>query len=172
MSGLCIWFTGLSGAGKTTIANAIATRVQQHEVRTFLLDADEVRAGLNSDLGFSESDRIENVRRLAYVARILCDAGLTVLVTSISPFALGRSQARNLHKPGKFIEVYVHCPVEVCAARDPKGLYQKAVQGNLTNMAGLNSIYEPPVNPEIILSTHLEAIDISVQRLSEFIGFS
>jgi bifunctional enzyme CysN/CysC len=148
-----IWFTGLSGAGKSTIANLVEKRLHALGRHTYLLDGDNVRHGLNKDLGFTDTDRVENIRRVAEVARLMVDAGLIVLVSFISPFRSERRMARALVGDGEFVEVFVDTPLEVAEARDPKGLYQKARRGELRNFTGLDSPYEVPEHPEVRLDT-------------------
>lgn len=148
-----LWFTGLSGAGKSTIANLVEKQLHALGKPTYLLDGDNVRHGLNRDLGFTDADRAENVRRVAEVARLMADAGLIVLVSLISPFRTERRMARALMKPGEFIEIFVDTPLEVAEARDPKGLYKKARRGELKNFTAIDSPYEVPENPEIRVET-------------------
>ena len=148
-----VWLTGLSGAGKSTIANLVETELHGRGNHTYVLDGDNVRHGLNRDLGFSDPDRVENIRRVAEVARLMVDAGLIVLVSFISPFRSEREFARSLFADGEFIEVFVDAPLGVAEARDPKGLYKKARSGRLPNFTGIDSPYEPPENPELRIST-------------------
>jgi len=148
-----IWLTGLSGAGKSTIANLVEKRLHALGKHTYLLDGDNVRHGLNKDLGFTDADRVENIRRVAEVARLMVDAGLIVLVSFISPFRSERRMARDLLAQGEFIEVFVDVPLTVAEARDPKGLYKKARRGELKNFTGVDSPYEVPQNAEIRLDT-------------------
>ncbi len=148
-----LWFTGLSGAGKSTIANLVEQRLHALGRHTYLLDGDNVRRGLNKDLGFTDSDRVENIRRVAEVSRLMVDAGLIVLVSFISPFRAERRMARELLDPGEFLEVFVDTPLQVAEARDPKGLYLKARRGELKNFTGIDSPYERPDNPELVLDT-------------------
>lgn len=148
-----VWFTGLSGAGKSTIANLVEKRLHALGHHTYLLDGDNVRHGLNKDLGFTEADRVENIRRVAEVARLMVDAGLIVLVSFISPFASERRMARTLVAEGEFHEVFVDAPLEVAESRDAKGLYKKARRGELKNFTGIDSPYEPPEHPEIRIDT-------------------
>ena len=148
-----IWFTGLSGSGKSTIANIVEKRLHARGKHTYILDGDNVRHGLNRDLGFTEEDRVENIRRVGEVAKLMADAGLIVLVSFISPFKAERQGVRDLMPKGEFIEVFVDTPFEDCAARDPKGLYAKALRGEIKNFTGLDSPYEAPESPEIHLET-------------------
>ena len=151
--GMVLWFTGLSGSGKSTVANMLELALHADGYRTFTLDGDNVRHGLNQDLGFTEADRVENIRRVAEVAKLMVDAGLIVITAFISPFRSERELARGLFDEGRFVEVFVDTPLEVCEARDPKGLYKKARAGKLPNMTGVDSPYEPPLAPEIRLET-------------------
>jgi bifunctional enzyme CysN/CysC len=149
----CLWFTGFSGSGKSTVANLLEKRLHADGKHTYILDGDNVRHGLNRDLGFTEADRVENIRRVAEVAKLLVDAGLIVLVAFISPFRAERQLARGLFEDGEFIEVFVDTPLEECERRDVKGLYAKARRGELKNFTGIDSDYEPPEAPEIHLRT-------------------
>jgi bifunctional enzyme CysN/CysC len=151
--GSVLWFTGLSGSGKSTIANAVERRLHTMGRHTYLLDGDNVRHGLNQDLGFTDADRVENVRRVTEVARLMVDAGLSGLVSFISPFQAERRAARSRLEAGEFVEVFVDAPLEVAEARDPKGLYKKARAGALANFTGIDSPYEPPERPELRLDT-------------------
>jgi len=148
-----VWFTGLSGAGKSTIANLVEKKLHADGRQTYLLDGDNVRLGLNKDLGFSVEDRVENIRRVGEVARLMVDAGLIVLVSFISPFRAERDMARALLEPGEFVEVFVDTPLAQAEARDVKGLYKKARRGELRNFTGIDSPYEPPLAPEVLLDT-------------------
>ncbi|AWI61007.1 sulfate adenylyltransferase subunit CysN [Sinorhizobium fredii] len=148
-----LWFTGLSGSGKSTIANALDRLLHARGKHTYMLDGDNVRHGLNRDLGFTEADRVENIRRVAEVAKLMADAGLIVLVSFISPFRGERQMARELMEEGEFIEIFVDTPLEECARRDPKGLYEKALAGKIANFTGVSSPYEVPQNPELHLNT-------------------
>jgi len=157
-SGL-IWFTGLSGSGKSTIANEVEKRLNEDFLaHTYLLDGDNIRKGLNKDLGFSENDRAENIRRIGEVTCLLVDAGLIVLTAFISPFRADRQKVRNLFPVGDFIEIYVQCPLEICEQRDPKGLYQKARAGEISDFSGISSPYEEPVSPEIRLDSSVLSV--------------
>ena len=148
-----LWFTGLSGSGKSTIANLVERALHVEGKHTYILDGDNVRHGLNRDLGFTDADRVENIRRVGEAAKLFVDAGLIVLVSFISPFRSERRMARELLQPGEFIEVFVDTPIEVCMQRDPKGLYQKAMAGAIKNFTGIDSPYEAPEHPELIIKT-------------------
>lgn len=148
-----LWFTGISGAGKSTIANLVEQKLLAAGRHTYLLDGDNIRHGLNSDLGFTDQDRAENIRRIAEVAKLMTDAGLIVLTAFISPFRKEREMARALFAPGEFIEIHVDTPLAVAEKHDPKGLYKKARQGLLKNFTGIDSPYETPEQPEIHLKT-------------------
>jgi adenylyl-sulfate kinase len=166
----CLWFTGLSGSGKSTLANAVEFRLnQEFRAHTYLLDGDNIRGGLNSDLDFSLLGRTENIRRVGEVARLFVDAGLIVLTAFISPLQADRNQARQIIQPGRFIEVYVECPLEICEQRDPKGLYQKARQGLLSDFTGITSPYEPPVRPEVITHNGITPVEESVAQIVEYL---
>ena len=165
----CVWFTGLSGSGKTTIANLLEKRLHAEGRHTYTLDGDNVRHGLNRDLGFTEADRVENIRRVAEVAKLMVDAGLIVLVSFISPFRSERRLARALLAPGEFVEVFVDTPLEECEKRDSKGLYAKARRGELKNFTGIDSSYEPPEAPEIHLRTAELDPESSAQRIADHI---
>ncbi len=147
-----LWFTGLSGSGKSTIANAVERLLFEMGQRSYLLDGDNIRHGLNKDLGFSDQDRVENIRRIGEVAKLFVDSGLIALTAFISPFVSDRQQARSLVKEGQFLEVYIDTPLEVCEQRDPKGLYKKARAGKIANFTGIDSAYEAPVSPRYIFA--------------------
>ena len=163
-----LWFTGLSGAGKSTIADNLEKKLHALGKHTFVLDGDNVRHGLNRDLGFTEADRVENIRRIAEVAKLFVDAGLITLVAFISPFQAEREMARELVDPGEFIEIFVDAPLETCERRDPKGLYKKARRGELKNFTGLDSPYEPPTNPELVLDALNESASELADRIIDF----
>jgi bifunctional enzyme CysN/CysC len=148
-----LWFTGLSGAGKSTIANLVEKQLHALGRHTYLLDGDNVRHGLNRDLGFTDTDRVENIRRVAEVAKLMTDAGLIVMVSFISPFRAERRMARSLFEFGEFFEVHVDTPLALAEARDVKGLYKKARRGELKNFTGIDSPYEAPEKPEIYVDT-------------------
>jgi len=164
-----IWFTGLSGSGKSTIAVALEKRLFSLGMHTYVLDGDNVRHGLNRDLGFTDADRVENIRRVAEVARLMADAGLIVLVSFISPFRSERRMARSLMQPGEFIEVFVDAPIEVCETRDPKGLYRKARRQEISNFTGIGSPYEPPEDPEVHIDSARMSATEAVDVLLEFL---
>ena len=146
-----LWFTGLSGAGKSTVANLVEQQLNALGCHTYLLDGDNIRGGLNSDLGFSDEDRVENIRRVAEVARLMADGGLIVLTAFISPFRAERELARALLPEAEFIEIFVDTPLDVAESRDQKGLYKKARRGELKNFTGIDSLYEVPLKPELRL---------------------
>ncbi len=164
-----VWFTGLSGAGKSTIANLVEKRLHALGRHTYLLDGDNVRHGLNRDLGFTDADRVENVRRVAEVAKLMADAGLIVLVSFISPFRAERRMARELLPPGEFVEVHVDVPLAEAERRDPKGLYAKARRGELRNFTGVDSPYEPPEAPELRVDTVGETADLAAERIVDLL---
>lgn len=162
-----IWFTGLSGSGKSTSANAVEKALFHHGYKTYLLDGDNVRHGLCNDLGFSDEDRVENIRRVAEVAKLMVDAGLIVLTSFISPFRSDRDMARSLLEENEFVEVHVNASLSECEKRDPKGLYKKAREGKIKNFTGIDSPYEPPENPEIIVDTeNLEVEEVAERIIS------
>lgn len=164
-----IWFTGLSGAGKSTLANALERELFERGHHCYLLDGDNVRHGLNRDLGFSDADRVENIRRIAEVAKLLVDAGLIAMTAFISPFRADRQLARDLLPADEFIEVHVATSLAVCEQRDPKGLYRKARAGQIPNFTGIDSAYEAPVNPELVVDTGTEDLDGCVQSLLAYL---
>jgi len=165
--GATVWLTGLSGSGKSTIASALATRLAARGVLTYTLDGDNLRHGLNGDLGFSATDRTENVRRVAEVARLFADAGVVALVPVISPYRAGRTHARQLHEAAglTFVEVFVDTPIEVCEQRDPKGLYAKARAGELTGFTGVDDPYEAPEQPEVVVGAAGASADDAAARI-------
>lgn len=159
-----IWLTGLSGSGKSTIADALEKRLFASGIHSYILDGDNLRLGLNKDLGFTKEDRAENVRRVAEVGKLMVDAGLVVIVALVSPFKVDRDHARELFESGEFIEVWVKTPAEICAQRDPKGLYKKAKEGSLPNLTGVGQEYEPPTNAELVLDG-TDEINANVEKL-------
>jgi bifunctional enzyme CysN/CysC len=168
--GKVIWFTGLSGSGKSTIANALEKELHAQGKRTYILDGDNVRQGPNKDLGFTDADRVENIRRMAEVAKLMMDAGLIVMTAFISPFRAEREMARQLIGAENFIEVFVDTPLVVCEQRDPKGLYKKARSGQLPNMTGINSPYEAPFTPDLSIASNLTALDQAVSKITGYIA--
>ncbi|MCA1952948.1 MAG: sulfate adenylyltransferase subunit CysN [Hyphomicrobiales bacterium] len=163
--GAAIWFTGLSGSGKSTLADRLDRALVREGCHTYVLDGDNIRHGLNRDLGFTEADRVENIRRVAEVARLFVDAGLIVIVSFISPFRADRAMARSLFEPGRFFEVFVDTPLEECERRDPKGLYAKARAGKLPNFTGIDQPYEPPETPELRIMTGELSPEAGAERL-------
>jgi bifunctional enzyme CysN/CysC len=166
-----LWFTGISGSGKSTVANAFEKALHEKGIRTYILDGDNVRHGLNNDLGFTDADRVENIRRVAEVAKLMVDAGVVVLTAFISPFRSERRMARERFAADEFVEIFVDTPLEVAEARDPKGLYKKARRGEIPNFTGIDSPYEAPENPEIRISTESDDVDTLVQQLLEQLNF-
>jgi bifunctional enzyme CysN/CysC len=166
----CLWFTGLSGSGKSTIANLVEKRLLAMGQHTYLLDGDNVRHGLNKDLGFTDEDRVENIRRVAEVARLMVDAGLIVLVSFISPFIAERRMARELFGDGEFVEIFVDAPLEVAEQRDVKGLYAKARAGEIANFTGIDSPYERPAHAEIVLESAAEATEELAARVLRYMS--
>ena len=161
-----LWFTGMSGSGKSTIANLVEKKLHSEGRHTYILDGDNVRHGLNRDLGFTDADRVENIRRVAEVARLMADAGLIVIVSFISPFRSERRAAREIMRPGEFVEIFVDTPLEECIRRDPKGLYERALKGEIPNFTGISSPYEAPENAEI----RLETVGRTPEEMAEAIG--
>lgn len=160
-----LWFTGLSGSGKSTIANALESELLKLKKHTYLLDGDNIRMGLNKGLGFSDEDRVENIRRIGEVAKLFVDSGIIVISAFISPFMSDRKQVRELVESGEFIEVFVDAPLEVCESRDPKGLYKKAREGVIKNFTGISSPYEAPQSAEIVITND----GISVEAASNIV---
>ncbi|WP_284451089.1 adenylyl-sulfate kinase [Methylophaga thalassica] len=166
-----LWFTGLSGAGKSTVANAVEQKLFELGHHTYLLDGDNVRHGLNKDLGFSDADRVENIRRIGEMAKLFADAGLIVMSAFISPFRSDRQMVRDLVEEKEFVEVYISTPLSTCEERDPKGLYKKARSGQIKNFTGIDSDYEVPHHPEVTLNTAElnvnECVDIVISNLKQ-----
>lgn len=165
--GKVIWFTGLSGSGKSTLANALEHALYQAGKHTYILDGDNIRQGLNKDLGFSDADRVENIRRIAEVAKLMADAGLIVLTAFISPFKKEREMARDLIGQEHFVEVYVSTPLNICEQRDTKGLYKKARAGQIPHMTGINSPYEAPDSPNYIANASQDSVEKIVREISD-----
>ncbi len=167
-----LWFTGLSGSGKSTVANAVEMKLLQLRKHSYLLDGDNVRHGLNKDLGFSDADRVENIRRIGEVAKLFVDSGAIVLTAFISPFISDRQQARDLLDKDQFLEVFIDTPISVCEQRDPKGLYKKARKGEIKNFTGIDSEYEVPVSPDIHVKTENKSVeecaDLIINQLQQF----
>ncbi len=166
----CIWLTGLSGSGKSTLANALEVALTEQGKHTYLLDGDNVRHGLNKNLGMSDEDRTENIRRVSEVAKLMVDAGLVVITAFISPFRADRDAARALFEDGEFVEVFADAPLEECEKRDPKGLYKKARAGEIKEFTGIDSPYEAPANAEVVINTAENDIGECVRQLIEKIG--
>lgn len=168
-SAFCIWMTGLSGAGKSTLANALEVALSSQGKHTYLLDGDNVRHGLNKDLGMSDHDRTENIRRVSEVSRLMVDAGLIVISAFISPFRADRDAARALFDEGEFIEIHVDAPLATCEQRDPKGMYRKARKGLIKDFTGIDSPYEAPLHPELIVDTVSQDLQACVARILAFL---
>ena len=165
-----LWFTGLPSSGKSTIASEVEYQLNNKGIRTYLLDGDNVRHGLNSNLGFSPTDREENIRRIGEVAKLFVDAGVITFVAFISPYRKDRKGARSILEDGEFIEIYVKCPVAVCERRDPKGLYGKAKKGEIKEFTGVSAPYEEPLKPEIVLETDRISVKESVKKIVDYLG--
>jgi bifunctional enzyme CysN/CysC len=167
--GAVVWFTGLSGAGKSTIAQALERELFNRGMQTYVLDGDNIRHGLNSNLGFSPEDRVENIRRVSEVAQLMADSGVVAITAFISPYRMDRRRARETALEGKaeFIEVFVDAPLEVCEARDPKDLYKKARAGQIKDFTGIDAPYEPPEDPEIVVRTDKQTVDESIATILE-----
>jgi adenylyl-sulfate kinase len=170
--GTALWFTGLSGSGKSTIANEVEKELFYQNKHTYILDGDNIRHGLNNDLGFSSNDRSENIRRIAEVAKLFVDAGLIVLVSFISPFQKDRELAKKIIGQEDFIEIFVDASFQECAKRDPKGLYKKALNGEIKNFTGLDSPYEKPENPDIYINSSKITIRESTKKILDFLTCS
>lgn len=166
--GILLWFTGLSGSGKSTVASALEKRLHDLGKLTYALDGDNVRHGLNSNLGFSDGDRIENIRRIGEVSKLFVDAGIITIATFVSPFKDDRQKVRDLLGQD-FVEIFIDCPLEVCEQRDPKGIYKKARAGEIKHFTGIDSPYEKPINPEITVSTHLSTLDKCVDKIITYL---
>ncbi|PYZ91724.1 adenylyl-sulfate kinase [Salipaludibacillus keqinensis] len=164
-----IWFTGLSGSGKSTLANAVDRSLHQSSVQSYVLDGDNIRHGLNRDLGFKPEDRQENIRRIGEVSKLFVDGGSIVLTAFVSPYREDRQLAREMVEQGEFIEIYVKCPVEECENRDPKGLYKKARNGEIPEFTGISAPYEEPVSPELTISSDLASVEDSVETIITYL---
>ncbi len=168
--GSCVlWFTGLSGSGKSTIANAFSSYLYKQGISEYVLDGDNIRHGLNKDLGFTDEDRTENIRRIGEVAKLFVDSGTIVTTAFISPFRSDREQVRALFEEGEFIEVFVDCPLDECERRDPKQLYAKARRGEIKDFTGIDSPYEAPKAPELTIASHQVTIEEAVKEIAEYL---
>jgi adenylylsulfate kinase len=163
--GCTIWLTGLSGSGKSTVAVALEKALWARGVRAFILDGDNIRHGLNKNLGFSPADRTENIRRIGEVAKLFTESGMVALTAFISPYRADRDQVRAVMAPGDFVEVLVDCPIEVCEERDVKGLYKKARAGQIPEFTGVSAPYEPPLKPELTIRTHQQSVEESARQI-------
>ncbi|MEH7098069.1 adenylyl-sulfate kinase [Neobacillus vireti] len=164
-----LWFTGLSGSGKSTLANAVDQMLFRESYRSYVLDGDNIRHGLNRDLSFLPEDRKENIRRIGEVAKLFVDSGQIVCTAFISPFLEDRELVRNMFEPGEFIEIYLNCPIFVCEDRDPKGLYKKARKGEISEFTGISSPYEAPIKPQIIIDSDKMSIEQSVDKVISYL---
>ena len=164
-----LWFTGLSGSGKSTIAHAVEENLHQSGIRTFVFDGDNVRHGLCSDLGFSQEDREENIRRIGEMAKLFLEAGIIALNAFISPFGKDRARVRGMVADGDFLEIYCKCSLDVCEKRDPKGIYKRARSGEIKEFTGISSPYEEPETPELVIETDALSIDESVQKVLDLL---
>jgi adenylylsulfate kinase len=164
-----LWFTGLSGSGKSTLANAVDHEFYKRGYRSYVLDGDNIRHGLNRDLSFGNEDRKENIRRIGEVAKLFVDSGLIVSSAFISPFREDRALVRGMFEEQEFIEIFLNCPIQVCEGRDPKGLYKKARQGEIPDFTGITSPYEIPDHPEIIIETGQTTIEQSIQQIFAYL---
>jgi len=167
--GVTIWLTGLSGSGKSTIAHSLEEKLFERGIATYVLDGDNIRFGLNKDLGFSREDREENIRRIGEVAKLFVDAGIITITAFISPYRSDRDNVRSIHLKSDFIEVYVKCPIEICEQRDVKGLYKKARNGEIKGFTGIDAPYEEPENPEIVVDTAKESLDVSINKIINYL---
>ena len=166
---LLLWFTGLSGSGKSTIANVVEQELYKQGFKTYTLDGDNIRKGINNDLTFSPEDRTENIRRIAETANLMVDAGLVVLAAFVSPYKKDRDKIKHIVKDVNFVEIFVNTSVEECERRDVKGLYKKARAGEIKNMTGISAPYEAPENPDIEIKTEIETVDQAVNRIIEYL---
>ncbi|QBQ98347.1 adenylyl-sulfate kinase [Paraburkholderia pallida] len=168
-AGVVVWLTGMSGAGKSTIAHALVDRLQTFALRATMLDGDVLRSGLNSDLGFSEAERTENLRRVAHVAALFCKEGFVTVTATISPEAEHRENARRIIGDASFVEVFVDTPLDVCEMRDPKGLYRSARRGEIPQFTGIGSPYHPPAHPDLKLHTQSTAVECCVDQIVDYL---
>jgi len=166
---LMIWFTGLSGSGKSTVANALEQYLVGKKIHTFTLDGDNIRLGINADLGFSTEDRTENLRRIGHVGKLMVDAGLVCLAAFVSPLNQDRAALKEIIGKERFIEIFVDTPIEVCEERDVKGLYAKARRGEIKDFTGVNAPFEAPEHPDLVIDTSIEELAASVERIYTFI---
>lgn len=166
---LLLWFTGLSGSGKSTIANVVEQELYKQGFKTYTLDGDNIRKGINNDLTFSPEDRTENIRRIAETANLMVDAGLIVLAAFVSPYKKDRENIKHIVKDVNFVEIFVNTSVEECERRDVKGLYKKARAGEIKNMTGISAPYEAPENPDIEIQTEIETVEEAVQKIIEYL---
>ncbi|MCF8242834.1 MAG: adenylyl-sulfate kinase [Melioribacteraceae bacterium] len=168
--GVCMWYTGLSGSGKSTIAVKVEEKLFEKGIKTYILDGDNIRHGLNKNLGFSPEDRTENIRRIGEVSKLFVDAGVMVMTAFISPYREDRDKVRELLKEGEFVEVFVDASIETCEERDPKGLYKKARAGEIKEFTGISAPYEEPSNPELVLNTTEETdVDKNAEKVVKFL---
>ncbi len=167
--GVLVWFTGLPSSGKSTVSREVEKQLYEMGKLVYVLDGDNIRHGLNANLGFSPEDRKENIRRISEVAKLFADAGVITLTAFISPYKADRERARKLLKDDEFIEVYVKCPVNVCVERDPKGMYKKAINGEIKEFTGISAPYEEPENPEIVLETDKESVGESARKVINYL---
>jgi len=168
-SSFVLWFTGLSGSGKSTVANALAQVLFDQEIRNFVLDGDNIRNGLNRDLSFSDKDRSENIRRISEVSKLFVENGTVVLTAFISPFIQDREMAKKIISKEEFIEIFVSCPIDECEKRDPKGLYSKARKGEISDFTGIDSPYEEPVSPALTIHTNEQNVSESVESILNYL---
>lgn len=164
-----LWFTGLSGSGKSTVANAVAKRLFEDQTNSYVLDGDNIRFGINKDLGFADEDRKENIRRIGEVSKLFVDSGQVVLTAFISPFREDRDRVRALLEENEFVEIYIKCSIEACEARDPKGLYEKARKGIIKDFTGISSPYEEPLHPELVVDTEKQSIEECVEQIVQYL---
>ena len=167
--GMVIWLTGISGSGKSTIANALEQDLYHKGNKTYVLDGDNIRHGLNKDLGFTDKDRVENIRRVAEVAKLMLDAGMIVIASFISPFRIERQMARSLFQKDEFKEIFISTPLKVAEKRDPKGLYKKARAGQIPNFTGISSLYEEPLQPDLVIETDKISVNNAVKEILNLI---